>query len=84
MLGPPKPRRLDTPITTSLEVLVPRDNFYRHLEAKIDLAFVREWAQELYAERGRPSIDPVVFFKMHPRQCPSRTHRPHRRHDPGR
>ena len=41
-----------------------QDHFYRHLEAKLDLSFVREWARELYAERGRPSIDPVVFFKL--------------------
>ena len=64
MLGPAKPRRLDQPIAVSLEALVPRDHFYRHLEAKLDLSFVREWAQELYADRGRPSIDPVVFFKL--------------------
>ena len=64
MLGPPKPRRLDEPIAASLEALVPPDHFYRHLEAKLDLGFVRDWAQERYAERGRPSIDPVVFFKL--------------------
>jgi transposase len=64
MLGPAKPRRLDTPITVSLEELVPASNFYRLLEAKLDLSFVREWVVELYAERGRPSIDPVVFFKL--------------------
>jgi transposase len=64
MLGPPKPRRLDQPIAVSLEDLVPRDHFYRHLEAKLDLSFVRDWTRELYAERGRPSIDPVVFFKL--------------------
>src|SRR5215216_4482777 len=64
MLGPAKPRRLDEPITVSLEDLVPRDHFYRHLEKKLDLSFVREWAREQYAERGRPSIDPVVFFKL--------------------
>jgi transposase len=64
VLGPPKPRRLDLPIAASLEVLVPPSNFYRHLEARLDLSFVREWARELYAERGRPSIDPVVFFKL--------------------
>jgi transposase len=64
MLGPPKPRRLDDPIAVSLEHLVPADNFYRHLEAKLDLGFVRDWVQELYAERGRPGIDPVVFFKL--------------------
>ena len=26
----------------SLEALVPTDHFYRHLEAKLDLAFVRD------------------------------------------
>jgi transposase len=64
MLGPAKSRRLDKPITVSLEALVPTGNFYRHLEAKLDLGFVREWTQDHYAERGRPSIDPVVFFKL--------------------
>src|SRR5215218_8136620 len=64
MLGPAKSRCLDAPIAVSLEDLVPRDNFYRHLEAKLDLSFVRDWARELYADRGRPSIAPVVFFKL--------------------
>ena len=64
MRGPPKPRRLDDPITVSLEELVPRNSFYRHLEAKLDLGFVRDWTRGLYADRGRPSIDPVVFFKL--------------------
>jgi hypothetical protein len=64
MLSPPKPRRLDEPIAVSLEGLVPRDHFYRHLEAKLDLSFVRDWTRALYAERGRPSIDPVVFCKL--------------------
>jgi transposase len=64
MLGPAKPRRLDEPIAVSLEDLIPATHFYRHLEATLDLSFVRDWARELYAERGRPSIDPVVFFKL--------------------
>ena len=64
ILGPAKPRRLDEPIAVSLEDLVPQDHFYRHLETKLDLSFVRDWTRELYAERGRPSIDPVVFFKL--------------------
>ena len=42
MLGPPKPRRLDELIAVSLEDLVPRDHFYRHLEATLDLSFVRQ------------------------------------------
>ena len=64
MLGPPKLRALDHPVTISLESLVPADHFYRHLDATLDLAFVREWVEELYKPGGRPSIDPVVFFKL--------------------
>ena len=52
MLGPAKPRRLDQPIAVSLEDLIPADNFYRHLETKLDLGFVRDWTRQLYAERG--------------------------------
>jgi transposase len=48
----------------TVEDLVPADHFYRHLEASLDLAFVRPWVKALYAERGRPAIDPVVFFKL--------------------
>lgn len=64
MLGPPKLRCLDQPIAVSLEALVPTDNFYRYLDAKLNLTFVREWVQDCYADGGRPSIDPVVFFKL--------------------
>jgi|SRR5215217_2484557 len=51
------------PVT--LEELVPPDHFYRHLEDTLNVRFVRELVREAYAERGRPSIDPVVFFKLH-------------------
>jgi transposase len=64
MLGPPKRRCLDQRITVSLEQLVPQDSFYRYLDATLDLSFVRTWAADRYAEGGRPSIDPVVFFKL--------------------
>ena len=63
MLGPTKRRRLHEPIAVSLEDLVFANNFYRHLEAKLDLSSVREWVHDLYADRGRPRIEPVVFFK---------------------
>src|SRR3954471_5876091 len=48
----------------SLEDLVPSGNFYRHLEAKLDLGFVRELVHSTYKECGRPSVDPRVFFKL--------------------
>ena len=51
-------------IHVSLEDLVPADHFYRHLERTLDLSFVREFVQETYACKGRPSIDPIVFFKL--------------------
>src|SRR5688500_3583399 len=64
MLGPAKPRRLGQPVAVSLEHLLPANHFYRRLEATFDLSFVRDWAEECYAERGRPSIDPVLSFKL--------------------
>ena len=52
------------PDDLSLEDLVPEDNFYRRLEARLDLSFIRELVAPLYASGGRPSVDPVVFFKL--------------------
>ncbi len=48
----------------SLEELVPKDNFYRRLDQTLDLSFVRDLVKDCYAASGRPSIDPVVFFKL--------------------
>src|SRR2546429_4572588 len=52
-------------INVSLEELVPHDHFYHHLERTLDLSFVREFVHETYAGGGRPSIDPIVFLKLH-------------------
>jgi transposase len=60
-----KDRRFDPlPYDVSLEDLVPRNSFYRQLEEKLDLSFVRELVDDLYAASGRPSIDPEVFFRL--------------------
>jgi len=59
-----KTRSFSPLVKVSLEELVPQDHFYRHLERKLDLSFVREFVQEKYARKGRPSIDPAVFFKL--------------------
>src|SRR5687767_1528432 len=48
----------------SIEDLVPTGNFYRHLEAKLDLGFVHDLVRATYKECGRPSVDPRVFFKL--------------------
>jgi transposase len=47
-----------------LEDLVPKDHFYRHVDRKLDLSFVRDLVRACYAAGGRPSVDPVVFFKL--------------------
>jgi transposase len=59
-----KERHFAPLVHVSVEELVPHDRFYRHLERTLDLSFVREFVHETYAAGGRPSIDPVVFFKL--------------------
>lgn len=52
-------------IALSLEDLIPQNNFYRQLEAKLDLNFVHDLVRDTYdSAMGRPSIDPIVFFKL--------------------
>jgi len=49
---------------TDLYRHVPRGHFYERLEKVLDLEFVYSLTRPLYAEKiGRPSLDPVVFFK---------------------
>lgn len=48
----------------SVEDLVPPGHFYRQLERTLDLPFVRELVSASYAVGGRPSVDPVVVFKL--------------------
>jgi transposase len=64
MMG--KKRRVfsQLPRDVSLEDLVRKDHFYRRLEATLDLSFVRELVRSLYTKGGRPSVDPVVFYKL--------------------
>jgi transposase len=52
------------PEDISLEDLVPEDTFYRRLQERLDLSFVREMVEDRYAASGRPSIDPEVFFRL--------------------
>jgi transposase len=64
MMGTKERNFRPLPDDTSLEDLVPEDNFYRHLQEKLDLSFVRELVEDRYASAGRPSVDPVVFFEL--------------------
>jgi len=59
-----KIKDLKTFTSLSLEDLMPKDNFYRQVEQCVDLSFVRDLVRHLYSDFGRPSIDPIVFFKL--------------------
>jgi transposase len=63
MLGS-KVRDFTTLDTVTIADLVPADHFYRHLDQSLDLSFVRDLVRHSYASIGRPSIDPVVFFRL--------------------
>jgi transposase len=64
MLGH-KAKAFTTHPAVCLEDLVPPNNFYRQVQAKLDLTFVRDLVRDCYSSHmGRPSIDPVVFFKL--------------------
>lgn len=53
------------PLTAvSLDDLVPENNFYRQVDRCLDLGFVRNLVSKFYSVMGRPSIDPIVFFKL--------------------
>jgi transposase len=48
----------------TLDDLVPEDNLYRVLLKFLDLRFLYKECKKLYGTTGKPSIDPVVFFKL--------------------
>ncbi len=51
-------------IMATIDELVPQDHLVRKLESCIDFTFIYPKVKSLYSDMGRPSIDPVVLFKM--------------------
>ena len=48
-----------------MEDLVPKDHILRKIEKAIDFSFIYDLVKDKYSEdTGRPSIDPVVLFKI--------------------
>ena len=54
----------DCMIMNTLEELVPQEHLVRKLDNCIDFSFIEEIVKDLYSEIGRPSISPVVLFKL--------------------
>lgn len=49
----------------SIEEFVPADHLLRKIDSAVDFSHIYEIVEDLYsADNGRPSIDPVVIFKM--------------------
>ena len=57
-------RKNDSFILSTIDELVPLDHKVRELEEAIDWNFIYPLVRPLYSSHGRPSIDPVVLFKM--------------------
>ena len=48
-----------------IDSLVPQDHLLRKIDQAVDFSRLYEMVETLYCEdNGRPSIDPVVLFKM--------------------
>lgn len=48
-----------------LEDLVPDDHLLRKIESAVNFNKIYEFVEDLYCDdNGRPSVDPVVLFKM--------------------
>ncbi|MEG2583913.1 MAG: transposase, partial [Oscillospiraceae bacterium] len=48
-----------------IEDLVPKNHILRGIDAAIDFSFIYDEVESLYSENtGRPSVDPVVLFKI--------------------
>ena len=48
-----------------IDQLVPKEHLLRKVDAAVDFTRLYEMVEPLYCEdNGRPSIDPVVLFKM--------------------
>ena len=54
----------DSFIMNTIDELVPQNHLVRKLEKGIDFSFIYEKVRPLYSSLGRPSIDPVVLFKL--------------------
>lgn len=52
-------------VSIDLESFVAEDHLVRRIDSILDLSFVGELTAACYADgKGRPSIDPEVFFRM--------------------
>ena len=52
-------------LMTTMEEIVPENSLFRKIDKYVDFAFIYDLVKDKYCENnGRPSIDPVVLFKL--------------------
>lgn len=51
-------------IWQTIDELLPKDHRVRLYDSAIDWKFIYPLVQNLYSDYGRPSIDPIILFKM--------------------
>lgn len=54
----------DCMIFSTLNELVPQEHLVRKLENCIDFTFIEDIVKDLYSNIGRPSVSPMVLFKL--------------------
>jgi len=57
-------RKSDCFILMTIEEMVPQNHLVRKLEAGVNFNFIYPKVEHLYSSVGKPSIDPVVLFKL--------------------
>ena len=60
-----RPKRQYSSEIINLENMIPENHFLRIIEKYFDWNFIYEEVEKQYSIFGRPSIDPVVLFKIH-------------------
>lgn len=54
----------DSIILRTIDELVPKDHLVRKMEACMDFSFIEYEVKYLYSPIGRPSIPPIILFKL--------------------
>ncbi len=50
---------------STMDEIVPENSLFRKIDKYIDFTFIYDLVKDLYSsDNGRPSIDPVVLFKL--------------------
>ena len=60
-----RPKRNYQSEIVNLEEMIPQDHFLRVIDKYFNWDFIYEEVEKQYSIFGRPSIDPVVLFKIH-------------------